>query len=123
MERSQIKSVNEESVIGALRGLHPSQRLLALYEYGIDGCLERDQEKVTAALEELINILDFKYGEIAEGFYRVYSFCLRKAEKGEFDPVAWLLQDLRDTWAESLAEMPAGTVIPIVDAAPASRTT
>jgi flagellin-specific chaperone FliS len=123
MERSQTISVNQESVIGALRRLHPSERLLALYEYGIDGCAERDQEKVVAVLEELINILDFKYGEIADGFYRVYSFSLRKAQKGEFEPVSWLLQDLRDTWVQSLASLPAGTVIPGADTSPGTSRT
>jgi len=113
MALPQTISVSQESVVSAVRRLHPSERLLALYEYGLKGCAERDEEQVTAVLEELIHILDFKYGEIAEGFHRLCSFCLRKAQKGEFDTVAWLLQDLGDIWAESMDRMPAGAVGPI----------
>ncbi len=92
------------SAIIALRGLPIAQRLLGLYEHGLDGCDQRRDEQVRAVLEELIGSLDFSFGDIAEGFARVYGYCLRKVADGDFDRVAWILRELRDTWARALVE-------------------
>jgi len=113
MERSRTVPIAPESPICALRNLSTSERLLGLYAYGIEGCTQRNMAQVTAALEELISILDFSYGEIAEGFYRLYAFCLRKTREGQFDQVAWILRDLHDTWAQALTDAPAATPIPL----------
>ncbi len=113
MERSRTISTAAESPICALRNLSTSERLLGLYAYGIEGCTQQNRAQVTAALEELISILDFSYGEIAEGFYRLYVFCLRKTRERQFDQVAWILRDLHDTWAQALTDAPAATPIPL----------
>jgi hypothetical protein len=87
------------SAIHALRGLGLPERLLGLYGYGIEGCAERNEEQVSAVLTELIGTLNFDYGETADGFHRLYTFCLARTREGEFDQVAWILGDLHDTWA------------------------
>ncbi len=100
------------SAIIALRELPIAQRLLGLYEYGLDGCDRRSDEQVRAVIEELIGSLDFNFGDITEGFARVYGYCLRKVADGDFDRVAWILRELRDTWARALMEAPAGSPEP-----------
>lgn len=113
MELSRTVQIVPESPICALRDLSTSERLLGLYAYGIEACTERNRAQVTAALEELISVLDFSYGEIAEGFYRLYAYCLRKTREGQFDQVAWILGDLHDTWAKALTDVPAVAPIPL----------
>jgi len=104
MDESQTTPTAPDSAIDALRGLSTSDRLLGLYGYGIEGCAQRNKEQVTAVLKELIAILNFDYGEIAKGFYRLYAFCLAKIEDGQFDQVAWILRDLHDTWAQAFSD-------------------
>jgi hypothetical protein len=118
MEGSRTIPIAPESPICALRNLSTSERLLGLYAYGIEGCTEQNRAQVMAVLEELISILDFSYGEIAEGFYRLYAFCLRKTREGQFDQVAWILRDLHDTWAQALTDAPAATPVPLTRSDP-----
>jgi hypothetical protein len=97
--------VTLEMVITELRVLDTHERLLGLYELGIDGCTARDFGQVTTVLNELITTLDFtQYREIAEGFYRVYAYCLTRATDGAFDQIAFVLQDLRAALAEASTE-------------------
>jgi hypothetical protein len=76
--------------------------------------------QVVAALEELISLLDFGFGEVAEGFYRVYSFCLREIRLGEFEQPAWILRDLRDTGAHTLSDATADSTSPATEQPPRS---
>ena len=48
-------------------------------------------------LEELISSLDFQYADIADGFNRLYTYCLEQTAEDAFDRVQFILQDLRDT--------------------------
>lgn len=93
-----------ETAIAALRSLNTSERLLGLYDLGIEGCASRNPAQVTAVVEELIGTLDFAYAEIAEGFQRVYEYCLERARDGGFDQVAFVLQDLHDTLDSAVRE-------------------
>jgi flagellin-specific chaperone FliS len=118
MDKSQTTPTAPDSAIDALRGLSPSDRLLGLYGYGIEGCAQRNKEQVTAVLQELIGILNFDYGEIAKGFYRLYAFCLAKSQDGEFDQVAWILRDLHDTWAQAFQDAGARELAVLSSAGP-----
>lgn len=112
MEMARTVPIAPSSAIAALRSLSSGDRLLGLYDHGVAGCAQRNQEQVTAVLEELISILDFGYGEIAEGFYRLYAFCLREIRLGQFQQPAWILSDLRDTWARTLSDAAASAAPP-----------
>jgi hypothetical protein len=89
--------IDVHGAIAALRSLNTSERLLGLYDLGIEGCARRNPEQVTAVIEELMGTLDFAYAEIAEGFQRVYEYCLLRSRDGRFDQVAFVLQDLQET--------------------------
>jgi len=104
MDRARTVPIAPGSAIAELRSSSSGERLLGLYNHAVTGCAERNREQVTAALEELISLLDFGYGEVAEGFYRLYSFCLREIRRGEFEQPAWILRDLRDTWVHTLSD-------------------
>lgn len=93
-----------DGTLAALRVLDVPDRILGLYEYAIDACGSRDAARARAALVELLGTLDFSYGDIAEGFSRVYEYCLRKVHDGEFDRAAWILHELRATWQHALED-------------------
>lgn len=93
-----------EHVIAELRAVGTGDRLLGLYELGIEGCAQHRAEQVKAVVEELIGTLDFEYADIAEGFHRIYTYCMQQAGAGEFDRVAFVLEDLRDTLLRAVNE-------------------
>ena len=62
-----------ERVITELRTLGTSDRLLGLYELGLEGCANHDARQVTLVVQELITSLDYEYADIADGFRRVAS--------------------------------------------------
>ena len=100
--------VSFDRVLVELRRLGGSERLLALYELGLEGCTNQDAGRVTAAVRELMDSLDDDYVGVAAGFRRVYEHCLRQVEASQFDTVAFVLQDLRDTLVLAITE--AGAV-------------
>lgn len=103
-ETQEAAPVTFDMVITELRVLSTSDRLLGLYELGIDGCAAKHVDQVTAVLNELIGALDFEYADIAEGFHRLYTYCLEQSREGAFDRVAFILQDLRDTLLRAIAD-------------------
>jgi len=115
MDRTRTVAIAPGSRIAGLRGLSSGERLLGLYEHGVVGCTQRNPEQVIAALEELISLLDFDYGDIAEGFYRLYAFCLREIRDGRFDQPTWILRDLRETWSRTLDEVTASAAASTVE--------
>jgi hypothetical protein len=117
MDATRTVPIAPESPIAELRSSSSGERLVGLYSHAVSACDDRDPEQVIAALEELISLLDFGYGEAAEGFYRLYSFCLREIRLGQFEQPAWILRDLRDTWAYTLSDATADTTSPEVEPA------
>ena len=93
---SDIPRTVEETII-EVRVLNRADRLLGLYELGLDRCAARTADQVIAVLNELISITDSEYADVAEGFRRLYAYCLEQTREGAFDRVAFILQDLRDT--------------------------
>jgi hypothetical protein len=93
-----------ERVITEMRLLGTSDRLLGLYELGLEGCANHDPRQVTLVLQELITSLDYEYADIADGFRRVYEYCLQQAADGELDSVAFIFQDLRDTLMRAITD-------------------
>jgi flagellar protein FliS len=101
-----------DTEITALRALSATDRLLGLYELGLEGCDRKDPRQVATILIELMGTLDFEYAEIAEGFQRLYDYCLRQSREGEFTSVSFVLRDLRDTLTQAVTET-AGSDAPI----------
>jgi len=93
-----------DMLITQLRTLAPSDRLLGLYDLALVGCEDRELDHVAAVLRELIDALDFQYGEIAESFQRLYEFCSEQANVGAFERVAFVVRDLRDTLQRAVNE-------------------
>jgi hypothetical protein len=107
IDQTAMAPITLDQVIGELRQLGTSDRLLGLYELGIDGCANADATQVSKILRELIASLDYEYADIADGFRRVYEYCLQQAGDTQFDGVAFILQDLRDTLMRALTDSAA----------------
>jgi hypothetical protein len=101
-----------EQVIEQLRLLGTSDRLLGLYELGIEACVLGEPQHAAAVLHELIGSLDYTYSDIAEGFRRVYDYCLEEAGQGRLDTVGFILTDLRDTLLRAMTDsaIPEGAI-------------
>jgi hypothetical protein len=93
--------------IKELRELPTEDRLLRLYELGIEAAAARDTTEVSAVLTELIGALDFGYADIADAFIRLYAYCLERCEAGDLDHVAFVLADLRATLSAAATDAAA----------------
>ena len=99
-----VAPITLERVITELRQLGTSDRLLGLYELGLEGCANHDANQVTLVVMELMSSLDYEYADIADGFRRVYEYCLQQAADGELESVAFIFQDLRDTLMRAITD-------------------
>jgi flagellin-specific chaperone FliS len=104
IDPTAVAPITLERVIIELRQLGTSDRLLALYELGLEGCANHDPNQVTPIVMELMSSLDYEYADIADGFRRVYEYCLQQASEGQLESVAFILQDLRDTLMRAITD-------------------
>ncbi len=87
----------------AVASASPEQLIAKLYDLGIGACHRQDRSKLRAVLKELIASLNFeKGGEIAQGLYNIYEFCLRESVTGDLEIVIELLSELRDVWNQAV---------------------
>jgi hypothetical protein len=98
------KVTQTTETIDTSRTLSTEERLLVLYDLGLDAAAGRRAADVTTVLNELIATLDFGYPDIAEGFFRLYTYCLDRADAGDFDQIVFVLGDLRITLREAVID-------------------
>jgi len=104
IDPTAVAPITLERVITEMRLLGTSDRLLGLYELGLEGCATHDPRQVTLVVQELITSLDYEYADIADGFRRVYEYCLQQAADAQLESVAFILQDLRDTLMRAITD-------------------
>ena len=84
-----------------INGASPLDLLLMTYDAALIGCGQHDLNRTIKALNLLRDTLDYSYDhEIALGFFRLYQYCADLVRKGEFDEVATILRELRESWAQ-----------------------
>ncbi len=81
-----------------LSTLSPEELVLKLYDLGIKGCKQKDSEKVSKVLNELIASLDFNYYETANTFHNVYKYALQVLGDSNFSEIENILIELRFAW-------------------------
>lgn len=82
----------------------PQQLLLKIYDFAILNVQKKNIEKTNAALQELINSLNFedeKAREISVGLLRLYQYCQDQSRKNNFEIVYKILTELRDSWKKA----------------------
>jgi flagellin-specific chaperone FliS len=81
----------------------PGELLIKVYDLGIGACARGDAEQARAVLIELINSLNFTQNSVAVGLLRLYNYCLDMIRQEKFDEPKRILNELRETWAQALA--------------------
>jgi hypothetical protein len=76
-----------------------SDRVLDLYTRGIEACRAADERRARVVLTELMDALDFEFGDAASGLFRVYEDALRHVRKARFPRALVILTALRDACA------------------------
>jgi len=84
-----------------IMGMEPVHLLIKVYDYTIMHCKKGDVPRASKGLVELIAALNFDYQEVALGLFRLYQYCMEKVKQKEFDEAIYLLQGLRDAWAQT----------------------
>ncbi len=81
--------------------MSPTQLILKVYDIAIVSIKKRDAIRANRAIQELINSLDFEYGDIPKGLYRLYQFCQHSLRQKNFEDSLPILEELRETWAKA----------------------
>lgn len=79
----------------------PAKLISILYDFAVQACYQNDNDKLQNVLDQLIKSLNFDY-ELADSLYDIYEYCKRQGKKREFEVPRILIEDLRDTWNESV---------------------
>ena len=95
---SQLNTYRNQAVIS----LTPGELLLKTYDLILSALEAEDVDRACRGLAQLIDCLDFRYQEIASGLFRLYRYCMEQTKKGEFETVAAIVADLRQTWATAI---------------------
>jgi flagellar protein FliS len=90
-----------------INGLTPVELLVRVYDVGIASCDRQDRDRLSRTLVELISALNFEHRDVAVGLFRLYTYCLREAKRGQFDAVRPILVELRDSWSAAAKSVPA----------------
>jgi len=79
----------------------PLKLILIVYDRAILGCRQHNIEIAGRAILELIRGLNMEAGIISYSLLAIYQYCGELIRKGQYDEVASMLVELRDTWVEA----------------------
>lgn len=84
----------------------PEQLIAYIYDAAIAGCIKRDFDKTSSALQLLIQSLKFdekkEMQELSIRFYKTYDYLLDLLRKKEFDKVLKYIKEIRGTWVKAM---------------------
>lgn len=95
--QTAIHTYQQNNILSA----DPLKLVLLLYDRAIYGCRQKDLEITWGAIKQLINSLNMEVQPIAGHLLAIYDYCNELARQKNFDAVATILQDIRDTWASA----------------------
>jgi flagellin-specific chaperone FliS len=84
-----------------ITAMSPIELVVKLYDIAIASCRQRDRNRLSKVLVELISALNFDHREISLGLFKIYNHCMRLAKEGDFDAVQPILAELRDAWSQA----------------------
>jgi len=83
-----------------IAGLSPMGLILKIYDVAIAGCNQRNTDRASRALVELIASLNFEYRDMSTQLFRLYEYCMRCVKSGQFDTALKILTELRGAWSQ-----------------------
>jgi flagellin-specific chaperone FliS len=91
----------------------PLQLLIMTYDYVLAGCRERNLEKVSRGLQELMDHLDHEAGgQVAADLLSLYHYLADLARHNQYDDAAALARDLRNAWAQAREQIVRQQAVP-----------
>jgi flagellar protein FliS len=83
-----------------VRGASPIRLVVMAYDLAIFACEQKDYKRSTQAISVLRDALGNEYGEIAEGLFGLYQWCLDCIRQGDYHSAKTTLTDLREAWKD-----------------------
>ena len=84
----------------------PEQLISYVYDAAISGCIQRDMEKTTSALNVLMTSLNFgekeEQKDLASVFYKTYSYLFDQLRQRKFDDVHQQLKEIKESWSKAM---------------------
>lgn len=97
-----MQALNSAFVWDRNNNINPESVILQLYDLGIESCNNKEVDKATKVLTELINALNFEYSEMATSFCKLYQYVLGMVRVENFEQALYILIELRDAWKQAL---------------------
>jgi flagellin-specific chaperone FliS len=85
----------------AIKNASPTELITKLYDFAIQACHSKDEERLQDVLQTLVKSLNFDF-EVSASLYNLYEYCQRQAQEEQFDEVSGLLAPLRETWIDKV---------------------
>ncbi len=98
MSMYQAAYRNSEYRQQEVMGASPIRLVVMAYDLAIKSCEQKDFEKAAKTVSALRDALDFEYGEVSVGLFRLYQWCLDCLRAGDFASAQSTLKELRDAW-------------------------
>ncbi|MDW8075215.1 MAG: flagellar export chaperone FliS [Bacteroidota bacterium] len=79
----------------------PEKIILKTYDLFLTSARRGDEQRMRRILAELINALNFDYGELPQRLLRLYEYCQRCVAMRRYEDAAMVIAGLRQAWAEA----------------------
>lgn len=79
----------------------PEKIILKTYDLFLLSARRGEQQRMQRILAELINALNFDYGELPQRLLRLYEYCQRCVAMQRYEEAADIIAGLRQAWAEA----------------------
>ncbi|GIV51981.1 MAG: hypothetical protein KatS3mg038_2502 [Candidatus Kapaibacterium sp.] len=79
----------------------PEKIILKTYDLFLVSARRGDEHRMRRILSELINALNFDYGELPQRLLRLYEYCQRCVTMRRYEDAATIIAGLRQAWAEA----------------------
>ena len=95
-----------------LEAMTPERLVLVALEQGVAACRRADKARAQRVVIELIGGLNFDYPEQAGGLLSLYDWVLQLLGEDRFAEAAAVIERLRTSWDQALAEGRSGAEAP-----------
>ena len=81
-----------------IMGASPVRLVVMAYDLAIKACEQQDFTQAVKTIGALRDALNFDYGEVAVGLFRLYQWCLDCIRQGDYASALQTLRELREAW-------------------------
>ncbi len=96
-EKGKVPAYLEQEVLSWSK----EKIILKMYDLFLVSNKRGDIQKMSRVLIELMGALNFEYEETSTRLYRLYEYCQRCIFQRKLDEAAYIIQELRGSWAKA----------------------